>query len=399
LVAENADQAKSQVEQAAKTANRSTRKRKLSGPMSEWRDNVAAAKKTPDAGAPKQTPGTVSPKLRLAYARMMEKQGNVAEARSAYTQLLAEDRRSVDALVGLARVDQLAGRTAEAEQGFLKAIKIAPKAAVAHAALGQFYADQQKWDQAVGAFQTAVQQAPSDNNHRHQLAVALARSGKIEQALPHFTKTVGEAEAHYNVGLLLHEKGDVAAAETHFLAAVTQNPQLSQAQYWLDEIRRERNLRGVIAQGPGGGTSAGAASTVSQVAGSSVAPTNTISTRISSSGFASSPLPAASAGFVAVPSSGWQVEQKSAEDLVQSFEPPPYPGRSTANGYRSVIQQPNQFSPAAIQSPAYRQPAFPAPTTNPYGHTASPDFGMGSSTTAPHDNPQFEQLRNQRSGQ
>jgi Tfp pilus assembly protein PilF len=329
---------------------------------------------------------------------MMEKQGNVSEARSAYTQVLAEDRKSIDALIGLARVDQLAGRSAEAEQGFLKAIRVAPKSSAAHGALGQFYADQSKWDQAVGAFQAAVQNAPNDNNRRHQLAVALAKSGKIEQALPHFAKTVGEAEAHYNIGLLLHEKGDLAAAETHFLAAATQNPQLSQAQYWLDEVRRDKQLRGVIAQGPGAGTAGAAASPVSQVSATSAAPANSFFTRITASGFV--PVaPPASSGFAPVPSSGWQVEQKSGEDLIQSFEPPPYPGRSAANGFHQPIQQPNNLSPAPIQSPAYRHPAFPSPNTNPYAHTASPDHGMNSSTAAPLNPAQIEQLRNQRIGQ
>lgn len=401
-VAKDEQEARSRVDAAVKSAGRPSKNETAAARKPSPASRIAQAvgkRKPAEIAAEKPAPNTASPKLRLAYARMQEKQGNVTEARSAYTQILAEDRKSVEALVGLARVDQLAGRTPEAEQGYLKAIKVAPKSAVAHSALGQFYADQGKWDQAVGAFQTAVQIAPNDNNQRHQFAVSLAKSGKIEQALPHFAKTVGEAEAHYNVGLLLHDKGDLAAAETHFLAAATQNSQLSQAQYWLDEVRREKQLRGVIAQGPGGGTASGASPTVSQVAGSAAATSNAFSTRITSSAFPVAPQPAASSGFVPVPSSGWQTEQKSGEDVVQSFEPPPYPGRSSANGYRPQFQQTTGLTPSPIQSPGFRQPAFPSPNTNPYAHTASPDYGMNSNTAAPLSAAQLEQLRNQRTGQ
>lgn len=330
---------------------------------------------------------------------MQEKQGNVSEARSAYSQVLAEDHKSVEALVGLARVDQLAGRMSEAEQGYLKAVKAAPKSPVAHAALGQFYADQEKWDQAVGAFQTAMQCAPNDNNNRHQLAVALAKSGKIEQALPHFAKTVGEAEAHYNVALLLHEQGDLSGAETHFLTAATQNPQLSQAQYWLDEVRREKQLQGMIAQGPGAGSSSGVASAVSQVAGNSAAETNSFGTRITSSGFTTAQQAATTSGFVPVPSSGWQTEHQTGEEVVQSFEPPPYPGRSSANGFRMPVQRATGLTPSTIQSPGFRQPTFPPPNTNPYANNAAGNFGVNSNATTPLSAAQLEQLRNQRTGQ
>jgi tetratricopeptide (TPR) repeat protein len=401
--AKNEHEAKQQVTASGKSFRKKFQDKSVPGLKSS--DELKAAKaasrqkQSSEVAAQKPAPNTATPKLRLAYARMHEKQGNLPEARSAYTQMLAEDRKSVDALIGLARVDQLAGHTADAEQGYLKAIKIAPKSPVVNAALGQFYADQKKWDQSIAAYQSAVQSAPNNTECRHQLAVSLARSGRIEQSLPHFSKTVGEAEAHYNVGLLLHEKGDLAAAETHFLAAATQNPQLSQAQYWLDEVRREKQLRGVIAQGPGAAPAGAAASNVSQVAANSGSQPTTFGARITASAAPAATHPATSNGFVPVVTSGWQSEHQTGEEVLQSFEPPPYPGRSSANGSRPQVQQTIGLTPSHIQAPATRQPKFPAPNTNPYAHTAAGNFGANSNSAGSPSAAQLEQLQNQRAGQ
>ena len=58
---------------------------------------------------------------------------------------------------------------------------------------------------------------------------SLASSGDVNRALPLFAQTVGEAEAHYNVGYILYEKGDATGAERQFLAAVLKKPGLESA--------------------------------------------------------------------------------------------------------------------------------------------------------------------------
>lgn len=401
--AKNVDEAKQQVAASGKASAKQNQYKSAaqlkSADARKAAKSESTSKQPSEVAGNKPAPSKATPKLRLAYARMQEKQGNLPEARSAYTQMLAEDRKSVEALIGMARVDQLAGQTTDAEQGYLKAIKVAPKSPVANAALGQFYADQKKWDQSVAAFQTALQSAPNDTYCRHQLAISLAKSGKIEQSLPHFAKSVGEAAAHYNVGLLLHDKGDLAAAETHFLAATTQNPQLSEAQYWLDEIRREKQMRGVIAQGPGAGLSAASGSPVSQVAGNSGSQVTAPGTRITASKAPAATQPATSSGFVPVVTSGWQSERQTGEEVLQSFEPPPYPGRSSANGSRPQAQPAAGLTPSQIHAPGFRQPTFPAPNTNPYAHTAAGNFGVNSNNGTAPTAAQLEQWQNQRTGQ
>ena len=67
--------------------------------------------------------------------------------------------------------------------------------------------------------------------------MALTKAGRTDEALPHFTEAVGEAAAHYNIGRMLVESGKTGAAEQEFVLALTKDPTLTDAQYFLDEIR------------------------------------------------------------------------------------------------------------------------------------------------------------------
>jgi tetratricopeptide (TPR) repeat protein len=183
---------------------------------------------------------TPSPRLQLALAQFQEQRGFTVEARKSYEQVLAADAKSTEAIIGLARLDQVAGRTADAEAGFQKAIQMDPRSGHALDALGQFYAEQKRWNEALPLLQRAQAAAPADKTIRFHHAITLARVGQIDQAVPLLVESVGPAAAHYNIGLILHERGDLAGSEEQFLAAILDNPRLEQAQYWLNQVRREQ---------------------------------------------------------------------------------------------------------------------------------------------------------------
>jgi tetratricopeptide (TPR) repeat protein len=178
--------------------------------------------------------------LSLAYARWMEDVGNLVEARRHYSEIADAKPKNLEAALGLARIDELSGRTHEAEQGFLRAQRLDPDSPEALHALGQFYAHQERWPQAVEQLNRAMLAAPAEKAYRYDLAVALVHTGDIKSAMPHFVRTVGDAEAHYNVGLILKDEGRLAEAHEHLLLAVTKRPDLHQAQYWLDEVRHQQ---------------------------------------------------------------------------------------------------------------------------------------------------------------
>jgi tetratricopeptide (TPR) repeat protein len=178
--------------------------------------------------------------LSLAYAKLMEESGNVVEAETHYTKVLAEQPEHVAAIVGLSRVQQRTGRPEAAEQGLHKALRLDPHSPVALHALGQIYAAQGRWDEGAELLNKAVLAAPNEKAYRYDLAVALVHADNIEAALPHFIRTVGDAEAHYNVGLILHQQGRLVESEEQLRLALSRKPDLQQAQYWLDVVRRQQ---------------------------------------------------------------------------------------------------------------------------------------------------------------
>lgn len=181
-----------------------------------------------------------TPELSLAAARWMEGVGNLMEARRHYQDVVDEDPKQVEALLGLARIDQLSGRGQQAEQQFLAALRLEPDSPAVLHALGIYYEQEERWPEAVEVLNRAMLASPTETQYRQDLAVALVHTGNINAARTHFVRTVGDAAAHYNIGLILHEMGEVDAAEQQMLLAVTKQPDLQSAQYWLDEIRRER---------------------------------------------------------------------------------------------------------------------------------------------------------------
>jgi tetratricopeptide (TPR) repeat protein len=184
-----------------------------------------------------------TPKARLAIANLQEARGWHDEARKSYESVLASDAKSVDAVIGLARLDQVGGRTAEAEAGFKKAVQMDASSARSLDALGQFYVAQKRLNEAEATFQRALTSAADEataKQVRFHYGIALAKNGQLDQAAPYLVQVVGSAAAHYNLGLILHERGELAASEEEFIAAILENPRLPQAQHWLNLVRRER---------------------------------------------------------------------------------------------------------------------------------------------------------------
>lgn len=189
-------------------------------------------------------------RLHLTYAQLSEKSGDIEKARNSYNNALAQDEGSVQAILGLARLDLLGDRPQEAEQGFLKALRIAPKDSRVAEAAGQFYMSQDRFKEATKHLLTGTELNPRDKRLRHRLGLALARQGQIAAAEPHFIQAVGAAEADYNIGLILYEQGDIDKAEQRFFQASLKKPELAQAQHWLDTVRQERANQQNIANRP-----------------------------------------------------------------------------------------------------------------------------------------------------
>jgi tetratricopeptide (TPR) repeat protein len=175
--------------------------------------------------------------LNVAYGRFQEQVNQTKEARKSYDLALRDDPKSVDAILGLARLDQLAGKSKEAEAGFEKALKMKPGDAAVLAANGQFYASQKRWPEAFDALQHAITAAPAEASYKHQLAIAKTKSGDADAGVALFSQVIGKDKAHYNVAYLLEQEGKDAAASEQCRQALATNPNFEPARMLLDQIR------------------------------------------------------------------------------------------------------------------------------------------------------------------
>ena len=176
-------------------------------------------------------------KIHLAYAAWHEQAGDFSEARESYLKVLEKSPRDADALLGVARIDRAFGRSEEADLQLKKALKLLPKEPKVFVAIGQAHAEKHEWKQALENMQIAHKLSPYETIYEYHLAVVEANAGEISLAMEHFTRSVGKAEAHYNVGHILNEQGSSAEAEAHLVKALKLKPDLKQAQVTLTAIR------------------------------------------------------------------------------------------------------------------------------------------------------------------
>jgi len=178
--------------------------------------------------------------LHVAYGHFEVQAGQPDEARKSYDRALSENPRSVEAVLGLARLDQLADKPKEAEAGFQRALKMRPGDPEVLAACGQLYASQKRWPEAMQYLNAAVVAAPSVVMYKHELAKAEIRAGEINAGLAVFTQLVGPDKAHYNVAFLLAKEGKSDAAALECRAALSVNPQFEPARTMLNQIQNHQ---------------------------------------------------------------------------------------------------------------------------------------------------------------
>ncbi|HUG90891.1 MAG TPA: tetratricopeptide repeat protein [Planctomycetaceae bacterium] len=112
-----------------------------------------------------------------------------------------------------------------------------------YAAIGEYLALTGRRMESLPWLRAAVQAAPAERLYRYHLARGLARAGRTQAALSHFTAAVGEPAAHYNLGVIAYQNGDLPASRRHFAEALRQYPDFSAAHAWLDRIQIEGAAR------------------------------------------------------------------------------------------------------------------------------------------------------------
>lgn len=167
-------------------------------------------------------------------ARFQEQSGALDGAEQSYRKALALAPRDRDSLLGLARLFNRRQRYDEATKLFQQVTQFYPDDPSGFNDLGMCLGGQQKYSEAAGTLARAVQLAPQRKLYRNNMALALVELRRYDEALTQLAAAHGEAVAHYNLGYMLSEKGELGPAQFHFQKALEKQPNFPEAQQWVD---------------------------------------------------------------------------------------------------------------------------------------------------------------------
>ena len=163
--------------------------------------------------------------VQLAFARTLERQGDLEKARATYAEVLAKAPSCVDALERLAVLSDRQGQFKESESLYLKALAARPNDANLHCNRGYSLYLQQRWTESERCLRRALELDPSNNRSHNNLGLVLVRLGRGNDALREFRLAgCSESDAQTNLACGLLLAGACAEARGCFEKALAINP-------------------------------------------------------------------------------------------------------------------------------------------------------------------------------
>ncbi|MFC1515633.1 tetratricopeptide repeat protein [Thermodesulfobacteriota bacterium] len=129
------------------------------------------------------------------------------------------------------------GRTSEAIEHYLQALRLKPDYVKAHNNLGNVLARQGRTSEAIEHYLQALRIKPDQAKAHYNLGATFDKQGRISEAIEHYLQALrikpDYVKAHNNLGVALFRKGNITGAIAHFREALRINP---------DHIHAKNNL-------------------------------------------------------------------------------------------------------------------------------------------------------------
>lgn len=203
-------------------------------------DKPTATPVTPETGiSPTSTADPAfTPQLAIATAQAHERQGDIVQARQQYGKALVMWPGDLDVLRAAARMEDRLGEMRMAENLYRQAAAANPQHAGVLNDLGLCLARQGRLDESVQVIERAIQLQPDKALYRNNAATVLVELRQDQRALAHLAAVHHAADANYNMGQLLVQRGREQDAAPYFQAAVEQNPNLESARLALTRLQQ-----------------------------------------------------------------------------------------------------------------------------------------------------------------
>lgn len=214
-------------------------KAKPKDPASETATNIRLAESYFTAGKVNEALGILeraaasqptNAPLRSYYGQLCFLAGRNAEAEAAFTKALELDPRLTDARNNLGAVYDATGRKDLAEKEFLKVLAdpIYAYPEKARLNLGLLYASQGRQPEAISQLRRAVEINPKFWRGHYELASLLDTDGQLDEAAREYEVAApdykGNGEYHYRIGLAYMKLNEHGKAKEHFLRCQELSP-------------------------------------------------------------------------------------------------------------------------------------------------------------------------------
>ena len=180
--------------------------------------------------------GPTSPQLYVAMAEMAYRGGNADQARQLYQKALSMEPKHLEALLSAARMEDREGRLEVAIGLYDRAAKAHPKNPTALNDLGLCLARKGDLESGRRVLQQAVQLEPRKALYRNNIAKVLIEMNQLQAAAANLEAVHTPAVTHYNMAVLLAQRGRQAEASQALALALAIDPQMEPAKALLAQI-------------------------------------------------------------------------------------------------------------------------------------------------------------------
>ena len=199
----------------------------------EWLQQNQARISAQEAGPEPE----ILPVTHFAAGQLFEQQGQLDRAIQQYRKAVELNPKFIVAHNRLGICLDRIGRPREAERVFREAVRLDPERPYLRNNLAFNLIVQRRWQEGEQELRKTLQLRPGYDRARVNLAITLSKQGRGDQAFEQFRMVLGEAMAHYNLGLLYKSDGAYREAAASFRSAIAIEPKLVGAKLQLEELR------------------------------------------------------------------------------------------------------------------------------------------------------------------
>jgi tetratricopeptide (TPR) repeat protein len=194
--------------------------------------------------------GPPTPEFFIFAAQMCEKQGDLPQARQNLQRALSMWPGNADLLRAAGHMEDRQSNLPLAENLYQQAVSANPQNAAALNDLGLCLAREGRLEPSVQVLEQAIHLQPDKSLFRNNAATVLVEMRQDQRALGHLAAVHNPAEANFNLGQLLVDRGRPADAVTYFQTALNLNPSMQTAADALVKLGAQSNPPNYALQAP-----------------------------------------------------------------------------------------------------------------------------------------------------